>query len=444
MLAYFKNSGRASLRYEFLRRLNISRRLNRTPKTKRNMTITPRTKTFFVPPKEKVNFEALPWNLNLAEELKYIHVKTTSEWSTEHYDSEKNSGSILNSVYNYSTTPLSIYPSTTSLNYGTTIWEGLKCFRDKDGNAIVFRPDRNYVRFARGAEAMCLPVVPKDLFMRGIQTAIQANAHLIPPFGDSMKLYVRPMLLGTGQQLGLYPSQQFSFVIFCSPTGRYFTESGLNLHLETKTCRATRGGLGSVKCSGNYAIALKPLMDAKRQGFHDNMYLELDTYRNGVLEKAILQEMSAANIFLILKSGEIATPGLDRGTILPGVTRETLVTLCKIFSKEIQPAMAESTGNKNVLVKVVERDVAVGELRHATEAFCTGTAAEITPISRLASGEGEEKFEAILPHGKKSPGPVTTKLLSLFRSVMIGEIKHERCKGWLRDPFGEPTDFLHT
>lgn len=394
-----------------------------------------------VPPKEGIDFEALPWNLNLPDELNYVHVTTTTEWSKEHYDAATDTGSIVTSVKKYSTNPLPIFPSTTSLNYGTTIWEGLKCFRDKNGRAVVFRADRNHARFARGAEALCLPVVPFDLFMRGVQTAIQSNAHLIPPFGAGMKLYVRPMILGSGQQLGLYPSPEFSLVFFCSPTGSYFSGSGLNLHLETKRCRAARGGVGSVKCSGNYAVALNPLLNAKKQGFQDNLYLELETYREGALEKAIVQEMSAANVFVVLQSGEIVTPCLTRGTILPGVTRESVVVLIKAFAQEIQPAMAQSTGDSSATVRVSERDLSVGEIKNASEAFCSGTAAEIMPIARLATGEGEEGFEVNFPHGKSSSGPVTAKLLELLRSVMTGERTHECCEGWLRDPFASPSEF---
>jgi branched-chain amino acid aminotransferase len=394
-----------------------------------------------VPPKEGIEFEKLPWNLNLPDELSYVHVTTTSEWSKEHYDADADTGSIITSVKKYEASPLAIFPSTTSLNYGTTVWEGLKCFRNKDGNACVFRPDRNHDRFARGAEAMCLPVVPKDLFMRGIQTAIQANAHLIPPFGAGMKLYVRPLLFGSGQQLGLHPSPEFSLVFFCSPTGSYFSGSGLNLHLETKRCRAARGGVGSVKCSGNYAVALNPLMNAKKQGYQDNLYLELETYHEGELGKALLQEMSAANVFLVLKTGEIVTPSLSRGTILPGVTRESLVTLIQACAEELHPAMAESTGDSSVAVRVCERDVLVEEFLFATEAFCTGTAAEIVPIARLATGEGEEAFEVNLPNGKSSPGPVTASLLALLRSVMIGEKRLSGCEGWTRDPFASPDEF---
>ena len=150
--------------------------------------------------------------------------------------------------------------------------------------------------------------------------------------------------------------------------GNYFKNAsgGLNIHLETKRSRAARGGVGNVKCSGNYAVALKPLMDAKEQGFHDNLFLELETYAaGGNLENAIIQEMSAANVFFVLKTGEIVTPALDRGTILPGVTRESVIVIVQDFNDELKAAMKESTGQENIFVS--SRDLTVGELRDATE-----------------------------------------------------------------------------
>jgi branched-chain amino acid aminotransferase len=174
-----------------------------------------------LPPKEGVDFDSLPWNMNLPDEVNYVHLKTTGEWTAEHYDPSSDTGSLFDSVYKYSDTTLPFYPSTTSLNYGTTIWEGLKCFRKKDGTPVVFRPDRNYDRFVRGAEQMCLPKPSRELFMRGVQHVVQENSHVIPPYGEGMKLYVRPMLLGSGQQLGLYPSPEFSLLFYVSPTVRF-------------------------------------------------------------------------------------------------------------------------------------------------------------------------------------------------------------------------------
>ena len=145
-------------------------------------------------PLEGIDFEDLPWNLNLPEEHSYVHIKTapgTSDWTEEHYNSATDEGLIVTSIYKYSDTPLGVYPSTTSLNYGTTIWEGLKCYRDANDMPTVFRPDMNHKRFCNGCHAMALPPPSFELFMRGIQTALHANSHLIPPKGDGMKLYVR-------------------------------------------------------------------------------------------------------------------------------------------------------------------------------------------------------------------------------------------------------------
>jgi branched-chain amino acid aminotransferase len=252
------------------------------------------------------------------------------------------------------------------------------------------------------------------------------------------------MLLGSGQQLGLYPSPQFSLLFFVSPTGNYFkgnATGGLHLHLETLRCRAARGGVGNVKCAGNYAVALRPLMDAKKQGFHDNLYLELETYQPGHIQSAVLQEMSAANIFLVLKSGKIVTPSLDRGTLLPGVTRESVLAIVRADFQELSDCLLHFVPPSQLPPKIIveERDVTVADLEEAAEVFCTGTAAELVPIARIATGQGEEPWERILPYGSQSAGPVTAQLLILLRKVMYGEIVLD--KTWLKDPFDETVTF---
>ena len=136
------------------------------------------------PPKENVAFGTLPWNLNLPDHHSYIHLTTTPEkgWTIEHYDPKTDSGSLTESSKHYGSTPLQLYPSTTSLNYGTTIWEGLACRRSPTSNkAIVFRPQKNHERFTNGAKAMCLPAPSYELFMKAIQLVLQENADLIPP-----------------------------------------------------------------------------------------------------------------------------------------------------------------------------------------------------------------------------------------------------------------------
>jgi len=387
-------------------------------------------------PADGIDFSSLPWNLNLPEHHNYVHLSTTSGWTKEHLDD------IEQHVHSYSGRALPVSPATTSLNYGTTLWEGLKCYRTSDDAAVVFRADKNYERMKNGAEELCLPMPSKELFMRAIQVAIQSNSHLIPPTGEGMKLYVRPMLLGSGQQLGLYPSPEFSFLMYVSPTGNYFkaATSGLNLHLETKRARASRGGMGSTKCAGNYAAALAPLMKCKKHGFHDNLFLELDTYVTGKLEESVIQEMSAANIFLVLKTGEIVTPGLDRGTILPGVTRASVLSIVEKFADELKPIVEQSLAESGseasaVSVAASSRTVTVSEFKDAIECFCTGTAAELVPIQRLATAPDEEAMEFKFIDN----GPVTRALLTMLRETMAGTRKVE--DGWLRDPFASPDEF---
>jgi len=406
------------------------------------------------PPSDAIDFEDLPWNLNHPEAHSYLDLRTGTNWD-KMYDSKSDSGVVTNSLVPYSSISLGVFPAMTSLNYGTTVWEGLKCFRTSTGRAAIFRPLKNFERFVNGCERMCLPKPSIELFLKTLQLVVQKNGTLIPPFGNGMKLYIRPIMMGSGQQLGLYPSSEFSYVTYVSPTGNYFKgkTTGLKLHLETKYSRAAKGGMGSTKCSGNYAPTLLPLQRAKSCGFHDNLYIEMDTYVSGNLESAVLQELSAANIFLVLgKTGEIVTPSLSRGTVLPGVTRDSVLVLAREYGKELLPFMAKSFNGEKIAgdyseVTVSERDITVGDLRHATEVFITGTAAEIVPIMSIGTDVkslGEEAFHVEMPFGETMPGgPVTSKLLEILREVMYEKrvVSTESGDGWLPDPFSNAEEF---
>lgn len=171
----------------------------------------------------------------------------------------------------------------------------------------------------------------------------------------------------------------------------------------------------------------------------DNVFLELESYKAGALGDAILQEMSAANLFLVLKTGEVATPSLERGTILPGVTRESVLQLVETYGDELKDVMKESTGQESVSAS--SRDVSVKEIMEATEAFCTGTAAEMAPIAKIATGTDEEPFESALAYGQAIPGgPVTKKLLDMLREAMYGTRSIEN-GAWIRDPFAPADEF---
>jgi branched-chain amino acid aminotransferase len=172
--------------------------------------------------------------------------------------------------------------------------------------------------------------------------------------------------------------------------------------------------------------------------------LELDTYHKSSLHEAVLQELSAANIFLVLKTGEIVTPSLDRGTILPGVTRDSILELAKAYKDELQPILAKSIGvdASDVTVTVTERDVLVKDLSNAVEVFITGTAAEVVPVQSIStSGDEEESFSAKFPHGESEAGPVTSKLLDMLREVLAEKRSCDVTKGWLCDVYESPEEF---
>eukprot|EP00392_Amoebophrya_sp_AT5.2_P001842 g1847.t1 len=400
-----------------------------------------------LPPDEGVDFEALPWNVNCTEKSVFILTETT----TGAFPDEVGENDFQ--IRKYQSGLADVYPSCTSLNYGTTVWEGLKCFRTQKGRAVVFRPDMNYNRMRNGAENMLLPVPSKKLWLTQLRKAITENSTLIPPVGVGMKLYVRPILFGSGHQLGLYPSPKSSLAMYVAPTGNYFKaagETGLKLNIEKVHARAMRGGFGAVKCSGNYAVCLLPLKKTKEKGFADNIYLELETFHAGkerdklstrdAVLNSVIQEMSAANLFFVQKSKKrILTPSLEKRTILPGVTRDSVIRLVKFYNSEIADAMfgVENSGEK---VDIIETDVLVKELSECSEAFATGTAAELVSIRELGEYLTDEDAKDGRPEGDllrfqlEDNGPVKNKILSLLREIMNEERADEM--GWLRDPFG--------
>ena len=168
----------------------------------------------------------------------------------------------------------------------------------------------------------------------------------------------------------------------------------------------------------------------------DNVFLELETYQPGNLGAAVVQEMSAANIFLVLTTGEIVTPALDRGTILPGVTRASVLAIVEHCAEELTPLVRQSTDNDQAVVRASSRTVTVSEFAQATECFCTGTAAELVPIRRLATAPtDEDSLECTFVDN----GPVTQALLRMLRETMAGTRTVEQ--GWLRDPFASAQEF---
>lgn len=302
--------------------------------------------------------------------------------------------------------PLGLEPAATILNYGQGIFEGLKAYRTVKDRIVLFRPKKNGQRFADGARRLLMPPVPTPLFMEACSMCVRENADLVPPCGEGA-LYLRPLLFGSGADLGVKPSSAYTFVIYASPVGSYFDPSaaGARMQLCTSHQRAPPAGIGNVKAAGNYAQCFGAQRDAKADGFSDVIYLDVDGL--------FIEEAAASNFFCVDENRVVHTPQL--GAILPGITRDSILQLLRLMRKE------------DIHLKVGK--VSTRAVFKSKEAFLTGTGAGITPVEHVSSNEEYVDFDC--------PGPVT-KLLQKMLSDVQQEVVDDT-QGWLHDPFKDPS-----
>ncbi|KAM0884824.1 hypothetical protein ACQ4PT_030753 [Festuca glaucescens] len=289
-------------------------------------------------------------------------------------------------------------PSSGVLNYGQGLFEGLKAYRRADGAGyMLFRPEENARRMQAGAERMCMPAPSVEQFVHAVKQTVLANTRWVPPQGKGA-LYIRPLLIGSGAILGLAPAPEYTFVIYASPVGTYFKEgimSAIHLLVEEEFHRAMPGGTGGVKTITNYAPVLKAQMDAKSKGFADVLYLDS-------VHKRYVEEASSCNLF-VLKGGTLATPA-TAGTILPGITRRSIIEL------------ARDRG-----YRVEERLVSIDDLVGADEVFCTGTAVGVTPVSTVTYKGTRYEF-------RTGEDTLSRKLYDTLTSIQMGLAEDK--KGW--------------
>merc|ERR1719253_2168503 len=259
--------------------------------------------------------------------------------------------------------PLQLEPATTALNYGQSIFEGMKAFRTEAGRIVLFRPEMNARRIAEGAERFMMPPVPDELFVKAAAAVVRANADWVPPVGMG-ELYLRPVLFGSGAALGVGPSPEYTLVIYAAPVGKYFKANGARMKVETEHHRAAPLGCGDVKAAGNYAPCFASQAAARAAGFSDIVYLDA--------AGKYVEEAAASNLFCLGGDGVLRTPSL--GTILGGITRLSVLQL----ARELM-ASGESG-----LKGVEETSVTLDDIRGAKEAFVTGTGAGVTPIEHIA------------------------------------------------------------
>ena len=288
-------------------------------------------------------------------------------------------------------------PAANVLHYAQEIFEGFKAYRQPDGSAALFRIDRNLARLNRSAARLCMPAIDERQTLEAIRALIRADFASIPERPGS--LYVRPCMIGTEAAIRVKPSATYEFFVLTCVVGDYFgggDPRGVRLRTETEYVRAAPGGTGTAKCGGNYAASLVAQAQAASEGFDQVVWLDAK-------ERRFVEEMGGMNIMFVL-DGVLVTPSLESGTILEGVTRDSLLQL------------ARSMG-----VRAEERTVSVDDLAAAygtgrmSEAFACGTAAAVTPIREIV-----HRGEVIYRNEGSEPGELTTQLRQRLLDLQFG------------------------
>lgn len=288
------------------------------------------------------------------------------------------------------------------LQYAQTVFEGLKAYTTEDGHIVTFRPDLNAKRMVDSAKRLEMPPFPEEKFMEALEQVVAANADYVPPYGSGATLYIRPYLFGTNPVIGVKPADEYQFRIFVTPVGPYFKGGAKPITL--RVCdydRAAPRGTGHIKAGLNYAMSLYAIMEAHRQGFDENMYLDSAT-------RTKVEETGGANFIFITKDNKLVTPKSD--TILPSITRQSLVYVAKEY----------------LGMEVEEREVLFEEVKDFAECGLCGTAAVISPVGKIVD-HGEE---ICFPSGMEEMGPVTKKLYDTLTGIQMGHI--EAPEGWIK------------
>jgi len=258
--------------------------------------------------------------------------------------------------------PLLLDPSTAALHYAQAIFEGVKAYKNADGEAYIFRPVDNFKRFNISAERMQMPLVPEDIFMEGLRMLIELDKNWIPDQPDH-SLYIRPFMFSCDQMIGVKPGDKYKFMIILSPTGPYYS-APMRIYVEEHYVRAVPGGVGYAKAAGNYGAAMYATALAKSKGYDQVLWTD-------AFEHKFVQECGTMNVFFIM-GNKVITPGLETGTILAGVTRDSVITVLKEMGFEVE----ERRLNIDEIIAAHK----AGELK---EVFGTGTAATISLIKEL-------------------------------------------------------------
>lgn len=263
---------------------------------------------------------------------------------------------------------LNVHMAATGLHYGQEAFEGMKANMGKDGKVRLFRWEENAQRLINSARGVLMAEVPVELFKEAIFKVVELNKKYVPPYGSGASLYIRPLLFGNGAMVGVSPAEEYTFMVFVTPVGPYFKGGvkPVDMILSRAYDRAAPMGTGTFKVGGNYAASLKAIVEARKLGYANVIFLD-------ALEKKYIDECGPANFFGI-KNNTYITPKSD--SILPSITNKSLIDI------------AQSMG-----MKAERRKVPLEELAEFEEAGACGTAAVISPIARIFDPETEKVYE---------------------------------------------------
>lgn len=297
---------------------------------------------------------------------------------------------------------ISLSPAAMVFHYGQEMFEGMKAYRGEDDKIYLFRPEMNAKRANSSNERLVIPEIPEDDFVEAVKALVEVEKDWVPK-DEGTSLYIRPFVIATDEFLGVAPSETYLFMVILSPSGAYYANGlePVGIWIEDEYVRAVKGGMGYIKTGGNYAASLIAQDKAHKEGFSQVLWLD------GV-ERKYIEEVGAMNIFFKI-GGKIVTPMLT-GSILPGITRNSTIKLCKHFGYEVE-----------------ERRISVDELVSAAkdgtleECFGTGTAAVISPVGKLRCGDD------VIVIGDNKIGELSQKLYDTLTGIQYGK---------LDDPFG--------
>ena len=294
---------------------------------------------------------------------------------------------------------LRLHIAATCLHYGQAAFEGLKAFRCKDGKVRAFRPLENARRMAATARRICMAEFPEEMFMEAVRRVVRANEAYVPPYGTGGSLYIRPLLIGSGTQIGVAPADEYTFVMMVIPVGPYY-KGGLQpvkALIYDEYDRAAPLGTGHVKTGGNYGASLYPHELAKKQGYPVELYLDAKEHR-------FVEEFATSNFIAVTKDNRYVTP--ESPSILPSVTNHTLMQIAR---------------NMGMAVEV--RPVPFEELATFAEIGACGTAVVVTPVCEIRRGD------TVIRVGPETGcGPVSQKLYETVQGIQYGELPDTH--GW--------------